>query len=68
MEAVSDGDSQRGDFDLIRDTLLQMDPETRAEAIEAMKALRALPPAAAVRVLADAGMRANLHARRPLIP
>ena len=44
-----------GDFELIRDTLLRLDPETRAEVIAAMKALRALPVPVAVRILANAG-------------
>ena len=42
------------DFELIRDTLLQFDPETRHHVIEAMKALRGMPVPVAVRILADA--------------
>jgi hypothetical protein len=51
------------DFDPIRDTLLQFDPDTRAEVIEAMKALRALPVPAAVRVLVNESLRQQLLTR-----
>jgi len=55
------------DFELIRDTLLQLDPETRHQAIEAMKALRALPVPVAVRVLATESMRQQMCRPGPLI-
>ena len=42
------------DFELIRDTLMQFDPETRHHVIEAMKVLRGMPVPVAVRILADA--------------
>lgn len=62
------GDDERTNFEVIRDTLLQMDPETRYQVIGAMKALRALPRPVAVRVLlADAAMRADLYAPRPML-
>lgn len=61
-------EDERSNFEVIRDTLLQMDPETRYQAVEAMKALRALPVPVAVRVLSEAGMRARLYAPRPLLP
>jgi hypothetical protein len=54
-------------FEVIRDTLLRLDPETRAQTIEAMKILRTLPHPVAVRILADAGVRAELHAPRSLL-
>jgi hypothetical protein len=53
-------EDRRGDFELIRGTLLQMDSETRHQVIEAMKALRACPRPVAVRVLADAAVRSQL--------
>ena len=55
-----------GDFELIRDTLLQFDPETRHQVIGAMKAIRELPRPVAVRILAEAGAQAEA-ARRPLL-
>ena len=42
------------DFELIRDTLLQFDPETRHHVIEAMKVLRGLPVPVAAKILAGA--------------
>lgn len=47
---------QLGDFEVIRETLLQMDPETRTEVIAAIKALRACPRLVAVRILAKAAV------------
>jgi len=46
-------EDKRSNFEVIRDTLLQMDPETRAEVIAAMIALRELPVPVAVRILAS---------------
>lgn len=54
-------------FELIRDTLLRMDPETRAETIEAMKVFQTVPRPVGVSVLAHAAMRANLYAPRVLV-
>ena len=42
------------DFELIRDTLMQFDPETRHHVIEAMKVLRGLPVPVAAKILAGA--------------
>jgi hypothetical protein len=64
VPAMSEGEPN--DFEVIRDALLRLDPETRIQTIEAMKALRALPRPVTVRILADAGMRAALHVPRPL--
>lgn len=58
---------RRSDFEVIRDTLLQMDPETRTEVIGVMEALRACPRPVAVRILANAAMRAHLNRPLPLI-
>ena len=64
MTAEGTGDpDRRSDFEVIRDSLLRMDPETRAEVVATMRALRALPPLAAVRVLA----KAAVPPRGPLI-
>jgi len=57
---------QQSDFEVIRDTLLQMDPETATEVIAAMGALRACPRPVAVRILANAAIRAELFSH-PLI-
>lgn len=54
------------DFELIRDGLLRLDPDTRAEVIAAMKALRATPTHVAVRILAQAAIRAALTSPRLL--
>ena len=56
-----------GDFQLIRDTLLRFDPETRHQVIETMRVLRELPVPAAVRILAEAGMRAQATRRQSFI-
>jgi len=61
-------EDRQGDFELIRDTLLKMDPETRHQVIEAMKAIRACPPPVAVRVLADAAMRSRMARPRLVWP
>jgi hypothetical protein len=42
------------DFELIRDGLLRLDPETRVQVVETMKVLRELPIPVAVRILANA--------------
>ena len=42
------------DFELIRDTLMQFDPETRHHVIEAMKVLRGMPVPVAAKILAGA--------------
>ena len=52
-------EDQRSNFEVIRDTLLQVNPETRAEVIAAMEALRACPRPVAVRILANAALRAE---------
>jgi hypothetical protein len=39
------------DFELIRDTLARLDPETRRETVEAMIWLRKLPVPVALRIL-----------------
>ena len=52
--------SELSDFGVIRDTLLELDPETRTQVIEAMEALRALPVPVAVRILAKAAADAEL--------
>lgn len=55
-------DGEPGNFEVIRDTLLGMDPETRFQVVETMKLLRTMPRPAAVRVLAEASTRAReLH-------
>jgi hypothetical protein len=54
-------EDQRSDFEVIRDTLLQMDPDTRVEVVAAMQAIRACPRPVAVRILANAAMRADLN-------
>jgi hypothetical protein len=55
-------DGQPGNFEVIRDALARMDPETRHETIEAMRVFRTLPKPAAVRVLLNATARAQLRA------
>jgi hypothetical protein len=55
------------DFELIRDALLRLGPETRSETIEAMKVFRTLPRPVAVRVLLDESRRATLHASSSLL-
>lgn len=59
-------DEEPSDFEVMRSALLRMDPETRAEVIEAMKAIRALPTHIAVRVLANAAMDEAIK-RRPIL-
>jgi hypothetical protein len=53
---------QRSNFEVIYDTLLEMDPETRHHVIGAMLAIRELPVPDAVRILAKPA-----PAPRPLI-
>lgn len=43
----------RTNYELIRDTLLKMDPETRTEVVAAMEAIRQVPIPVAVRILAN---------------
>ena len=52
---------ERNDFEAIRDGLLHLDPETRHQVIASMRLLREMPRPVAVRVLADAAMKAQLH-------
>ena len=59
-------EGEPGNFELIRDALLRLDPETRAQVVETMKVMRALPRPVAARILADAAMR-SLDAHRPLL-
>lgn len=49
---------QRSNFEVIRDALLEMDPETRSAVIAAMKALQTVPRPVAARILANGAMRA----------
>jgi hypothetical protein len=58
--------SDRENFEAIRDGLLRLDPETRAEVIEGMRLFQALPLPVGVRILAAAASRAA-DARRPLL-
>jgi hypothetical protein len=59
---VSDPES----FEALRCGLLQLDPETRHQVIDAMLVMRSLPPPVAVRILAAAS-RSAADARRPFL-
>ena len=47
-------DDQRSNFEVIRDCLIQMDPETRAEVIMTIRAIRSCRPRDAAKILASA--------------
>lgn len=49
------------DFEILRQGLLELDPETRAHVIAAIPILRSLPESAAVRILAQAALRSQLE-------
>lgn len=54
------------DFEVLRDVLLRLDPDTRADIIETIRILRDLPVPVAVRVLADAALLDQLRSQ-PLV-
>lgn len=49
--------TERSDFDVIRDFLLTLDPETRHQVIASMRLIRDLPAPAAVRIMINAAWR-----------
>ena len=60
---MSSDEGEPSNFELIRDTLLRLDPETCAQTIEAMKVIRTLPTPVAVRILANAARDSALRSR-----
>ena len=58
----------RSDFEVLRDGLLELDPDTRHEVIETMKVLRTLPPPVAARVLANAASQERWREFRLVLP
>ena len=61
-------DSEPSGFEVLRDGLLRLDPETRHHVIEAMRVLRDAPLPVGVRVLARAARSADEAKFRLILP
>ena len=65
---MTDTAGEPSNFEVIRDGLLRLDPETRHHVIEAMRVLRDAPLPVGVRVLARAARSAEEAEFRLILP
>jgi len=65
---MTDTAGEPSNFEVIRDGLLRLDPETRHHVIEAMRVLRDAPIPVGVRILARAGAAAEEAKLRLILP
>ena len=67
-DTMTETAGEPSDFEVIRDGLLRLDPETRHHVIEAMRVLRDAPLPVGVRVLAGAAATAGDAKLRLILP